>query len=98
MTILVVLVAGGSAAAMWQVLSNVARGERITAEAGWPLSRRAWRCSTSISAASRLEDAITALLQVLPDEADVLEMRRLVEAVKVPRVRVIVLARKCEQA
>ncbi|MEJ8836604.1 methyl-accepting chemotaxis protein [Ramlibacter sp. AN1133] len=52
----------------------------------------------SIAAASRLEDAVTGLRAALPDSADVAEMGRLVDAVKAPRVSVIVLARKGERA
>jgi methyl-accepting chemotaxis protein len=52
----------------------------------------------SIAAASRLEDAITALSTALPDNADVAEMSRLVESVKAPRVNVIQLARRGERA
>lgn len=48
----------------------------------------------SIAAASRLEDAVTALRQALPADAGVAEMMQLVDAVKVPRVNVITLARK----
>lgn len=48
----------------------------------------------SIAAASRLEDAITALRQILPDNTDAAEMARLVDAVKAPRMKVIVLSRK----
>lgn len=51
----------------------------------------------SIAAASRLEDAVTLLRTALPDNADVREMIRLVDAVKEPRVNVIVLARKGER-
>lgn len=52
----------------------------------------------SIGAASRLEDAVTALRKAMPHSGDVAEMGRLVEAVKVPRVNVITLARKGERA
>jgi methyl-accepting chemotaxis protein len=52
----------------------------------------------SIAAASRLEDAITALRQILPDNADAAEMAKLVESVKSPRMKVIMLARKGEHA
>lgn len=48
----------------------------------------------SIAAASRLEDAVTALRTALPDDGGVVEMSRLVDGVKAPRVNVIVLARK----
>lgn len=52
----------------------------------------------SIAAASRLEDAVTALRTALPANPDVAEMSRLVDSVKGPRVQVIVLARKGERA
>jgi methyl-accepting chemotaxis protein len=52
----------------------------------------------SIAAASRLEDAVTGLRAALPASRDVAEMAALVEAVKEPRVNVIVLARKGERA
>jgi len=52
----------------------------------------------SIGAASRLEDSITALRQILPDNADAAEMARLVESVKAPRMQVVVAARKRESA
>jgi len=52
----------------------------------------------SIAAASRLEDAITSLREILPDNAEAAEMARLVEAVKAPRMKVIVLSRKGEHA
>jgi len=52
----------------------------------------------SIGAASRLEDSITALRQILPDSADAAEMARLVESVKGPRMKVVVAARKREAA
>lgn len=48
----------------------------------------------SIAAASRLEDAVTALRAALPANPGVAEMSRLVDSVKQPRVDVIVLARK----
>jgi methyl-accepting chemotaxis protein len=48
----------------------------------------------SIAAASRLEDAVTALHAALPASSDVKQMGRLVESVKGPRVNVITLARK----
>lgn len=51
----------------------------------------------SISAAARLEDAVTALARAIPDSNDVREMARVVEEVKGPRVNVIVLARKGER-
>jgi methyl-accepting chemotaxis protein len=50
----------------------------------------------SIAAASRLEDAVTALRQALPNNADVEEMARLVDSVKPPRMKVVVAARKRE--
>jgi methyl-accepting chemotaxis protein len=121
MAVLMMLVAGGSAAAMWHVLASVARGEQLAderaqaavaariavldvdrlllqaiAETDAAKSRAA--AVASISAASRLEDAITALLQAVPASSDAAEMRRLVEMVKVPRVNIIVLARKGERA
>ncbi len=52
----------------------------------------------SIAAASRLEDAVTALRVALPGSTDVDVMGRLVESVKGPRVNVITLARKGERA
>ena len=50
----------------------------------------------SIGAASRLEDSISALRQILPDNADAAEMARLVDSVKTPRMKVVVAARKNE--
>jgi methyl-accepting chemotaxis protein len=120
MTVLVVLVAAGSAGAMWRVLSQVAHGEQVgetqaratvsarmavldvdrmllqAIAAQDPAAARA-AAVASISAASRLEDAVTALVKALPDSADAAEMERLVERVKAPRVNVIVLARKGER-
>ena len=52
----------------------------------------------SIAAASRLEDSIAALRQIFPDNRDVDEMARLVDSVKPPRMKVIVAARKRENA
>jgi methyl-accepting chemotaxis protein len=52
----------------------------------------------SIGAASKLEDSITALRQILPDNADAAEMAQLVESVKAPRMKVVVAARKREGA
>jgi methyl-accepting chemotaxis protein len=52
----------------------------------------------SIAAASRLEDAVSALVAALPGSPEVAEMARLVDSVKAPRVNVIVLARKGERA
>jgi methyl-accepting chemotaxis protein len=52
----------------------------------------------SIAAASRLEDAVTALRSALPQSTHVAEMSRLVDAVKAPRVQVITLSRKGERA
>jgi methyl-accepting chemotaxis protein len=52
----------------------------------------------SIAAASRLEDAVTALRTAMPGSAEVAEMSRLVESVKEPRVNVIVLARKGQRS
>lgn len=48
----------------------------------------------SIGAASRLEDAVTTLRDVLPDSTDVAEMARLVDSVKTPRMKIVVAARK----
>ncbi|HMC16781.1 MAG TPA: methyl-accepting chemotaxis protein [Albitalea sp.] len=50
----------------------------------------------SIGAASRLEDSVTALRQILPDNKDAAEMARLVDSVKAPRMKVVVAARKRE--
>src|SRR5438552_2030477 len=50
----------------------------------------------SIGAASRLEDSVTALRQILPDNKDAAEMARLVDSVKTPRMKVVVAARKNE--
>lgn len=52
----------------------------------------------SIAAASRLEDAVTALRAALPDQPAVAEMGGLVDGVKAPRVRVMVLAREGKRA
>jgi methyl-accepting chemotaxis protein len=52
----------------------------------------------SIAAASRLEDAVSALRTALPQSTDAAEMARLVDDVKGPRVNVITLARKGERA
>src|SRR5204863_508368 len=52
----------------------------------------------SIAAASRLEDSVTALRQILPNNSDVEEMARLVDGVKPPRMKVVVAARKRENA
>ncbi|HEX6706492.1 MAG TPA: methyl-accepting chemotaxis protein [Albitalea sp.] len=52
----------------------------------------------SIAAASRLEDSVSALRQALPDNPEVEEMARLVDAVKPPRMKVVVAARKRESA
>jgi hypothetical protein len=52
----------------------------------------------SIAAASRLEDSVSAMRQILPDNRDVEEMARLVDAVKPPRMKVVVAARKRESA
>jgi methyl-accepting chemotaxis protein len=52
----------------------------------------------SIAAASRLEDAVTALRAALPDSPGVVEMSRLVDSVKDPRIQLIMLARKGERA
>ena len=121
MTLLVLLVAGGSAAALWQVLTQVAQAEdaseartraataariavvevdgllsQVVAQED-PVRLRA-AAVASISAASRLEDAVTALLHAIPDSADVSEMARVVESVKAPRVSVIVQARSGARA
>jgi methyl-accepting chemotaxis protein len=50
----------------------------------------------SIAAASRLEDAVTALKQALPNNREVEEMASLVDSVKPPRMKVVVAARKRE--
>lgn len=52
----------------------------------------------SIAAASRLEDSVTALRQILPNNADVAEMAQLVDSVKPQRMKVVVAARKRENA
>jgi methyl-accepting chemotaxis protein len=52
----------------------------------------------SIAAASHLEDAVNALRAALTDSGAVGEMGRLVDAVKGPRVQVIVLARNGQRA
>jgi methyl-accepting chemotaxis protein len=52
----------------------------------------------SIAAASRLEDAVTAMRQILPGNRDVEEMAQLVDSVKPPRMKVVVAARKRENA
>jgi methyl-accepting chemotaxis protein len=52
----------------------------------------------SIAAASKLEDAVTALRAAMPQSTDVGRMSELVDAVKTPRVNVIMLARKGERA
>ena len=52
----------------------------------------------SIAAASRMEDAVTALQSALPHNEAVSEMARLVDQVKAPRVRVLVLAREGARA
>ena len=121
MTALVVLVAGASATALWQVISQVARAEQandarsaaavdarlavlevdrllsLTMAEEDPARVRA-AAVQSIAAASRLEDAITALRVALPDNGDVAQMGRLVDSVKAPRVNVITLARKGARA
>jgi methyl-accepting chemotaxis protein len=48
----------------------------------------------SIAAASHLEDQVTALRQALPSNADAQDMARVVDEVKMPRMRVIMQARK----
>lgn len=52
----------------------------------------------SIAAASRLEDAVTALRAAMPDNADAGRMAQVVDQVKGPRMRVIGLARKGDSA
>jgi len=52
----------------------------------------------SIAAAARLEDAVTALREILPGNADVEEMARLVDGVKPRRMKIVVAARKGESA
>ncbi|HUG26085.1 methyl-accepting chemotaxis protein [Piscinibacter sp.] len=52
----------------------------------------------SIAAAARLEDAVTALRQALPGNADVEEMAHLVDGVKPRRMKVVIAARKGENA
>lgn len=52
----------------------------------------------SIAAASRLEDAVTALQAALPGSGDVAKMSQLVDGVKGPRVNVITLARRGARA
>ena len=121
LTLLVVLVAAASAAAMWKVARAVADAERVDearsraavgarlavlevdrmlaqtiAEEDAGLVRAA--AVASIAAASRLEDAVSLLRAALPASRDVAEMAALVDAVKEPRVNVIVLARKGERA
>lgn len=121
MTALVLVVAGGAAGAMWQVLAQVSQAERSGEEraraatsarlavlevdamlantvAQEDPARLRTAAVASISAAARLEDAVTLLRQVLPDNADVADMAGVVESVKAPRVNVIVLARKGERA
>lgn len=121
MTVLVVLVAGASATAMWQVISQVARGEQANdARSGAAVDARLAvlevdrllsqtmaeeepakvraAAVASIAAASRLEDAVNALRIALPQSTDAVEMARLVDAVKGPRVNVITLARKGARA
>jgi hypothetical protein len=113
---LVVVVAAASAAAMWQVIGEVARAqaqdeprsraavdariavvevERLLVQtiAEEDPARVRAAAVASIAAASRLEDAVTALRSALPGNANVAEMSQLVDNVKAPRVKVIVLAR-----
>jgi methyl-accepting chemotaxis protein len=112
LTGLVVLVAAASAVAMWQVLDEppsraavaariaVVEVERLlvqTIAEDDPAKVRA-AAVASIAAASRLEDAVTTLRTALPENANVAEMSRLVESVKGPRVKVIVLARNGQRA
>jgi methyl-accepting chemotaxis protein len=120
-TTLVVLVAATSAAAMWEMISEVARAQTVdeprsraavdariavveverllvqTIAEDDPARVRA-AAVASIGAASRLEDAVTALRTALPADTNVAEMSSLVDSVKAPRVRVIVLARNGERA
>jgi methyl-accepting chemotaxis protein len=119
-TLLVVLVAGISLAAMWHVISEVAGAESVNEarsraavdarlavlEVDRLLSQTMSEedaakvraaAVASIAAASRLEDAVTALRVALPQSTDVSEMSRLVDGVKGPRVNVIMLARKGER-
>jgi methyl-accepting chemotaxis protein len=121
LTLLVLLVSLGSAAAMWKVTEAVAEAERVDearsrAAVGARLAvlevdrllartiaeedaaRVRAAAVGSIAAASRLEDAVTGLRAAVPGSRDVAEMVRLVDEVKVPRVNVIVLARKGERA
>jgi methyl-accepting chemotaxis protein len=120
-TLLVLLVACISLAAMWQVISEVARAEnRNEARSGAAVGARLAvlevdrllsqtmaeddparlraAAVASIAAASRLEDAVTALLGALPESAEVAQMSRLIDEVRGPRVNVITLARKGERA
>ncbi|MED5619394.1 methyl-accepting chemotaxis protein [Ideonella sp. BN130291] len=121
MILLVVGVAGGSAALMWRLLQDVAATEQAgetrtraataTRQAILEVDRLLMKTISltepdhvraaavaSIAAASRLEDSITTLRQILPDNADAAEMARLVDGVKAPRMKVIMLSRKGEHA
>ena len=62
-----------------------------------PAAARA-KAVASIAAAARMEDAVHALIGAFPGDADVAAMARLVDQVKSPRVRVIVLARQGARA
>lgn len=121
MTVLVMLVAAASGAAMWHVIGTVARAERdndARAQAAVdarlavlevdrllsqtmaeedPVKVRA-AAVASIAAASRLEDAVTALRIALPRSSEVVQMGQLVDSVKGPRVHLITLARKGARA
>jgi methyl-accepting chemotaxis protein len=121
MSVLIVLLAAGSAAAMWHVMSAATRSQqaadehtdaatgarlavleidRLLATAVAQEDAAALRTAavSSIAAAARLEDAVTVLERVLPQSTSVREMARVVEAVKAPRVEIIMLARKGERA
>ena len=118
---LLVLVAAGSAGAMWGVISEVARAqaadeirsrvavdariavvevERLLAQtvAEEDAGKVRIAAVASIAAASRLEDAVTALREALPGNGDVVQMSELVDSVKGPRVKVMVLARQGARA
>jgi methyl-accepting chemotaxis protein len=121
MILLVVGVAGASAAMMWRMLRDVATSEQqsdakahaatLTRQTILEVDRLLMKAIAlsdpdavraaavaSIGAASRLEDSITALREILPHSADAAEMARLVESVKAPRMKVVVAARKREGA
>jgi methyl-accepting chemotaxis protein len=119
--VLLVTLAGVSAAAMWHLISEMGRIEqeielrsRAAVDARLAVvdverrlaqtmaeddpARVRAAAVASIAAASRLEDAVSALRAALPESVGVTEMARLVDGVKGPRVQVIVLARKGERA